>query len=136
MWVTKVTALSAVGVAWFPMACPGQDEIIPGAHVVSAVIMFATLAMLCRIFYLRAKSHGLPRANRRAFIYATCGIAILAAMGLVAIDFILGNPIKALVPRLEFYCQQVALVAFGVAWLAASHIVPWVTAPEEKWLGW
>jgi hypothetical protein len=135
MWVTKVTAVSAVGVAWFPMECPGQPEIIPGAHVVSAIIMFASLAVLCRIFHSRARSHGLPRANRRAFIYAACGIAILGAMGLVAIDHLLGNPLKAAVPRLEIYSQQVALVAFGVAWLVASHVLPWVTSPEEQWVG-
>jgi hypothetical protein len=134
MWVAKVTALAAVGVAWFPTQCPTQDEIIPGAHVISAVVMFAMLAALCRIFYLRARSHGLPRANRRAVIYAVCGIAILAAMSLVALDHLLGNPIKSVVPRLELYCQQVALVSFGVAWLAASHVVPWLTAPEERWV--
>jgi hypothetical protein len=135
MWVAKVTALAAVGVAWFPTRCPTQDEIIPGAHVISSVIMFLMLAMLCRIFYLRAKSRGLVRANRRAVLYAVCGFAILIAMGLVAIDHFLGSPVKSVIPRLEFYCQQVALIAFGVAWLAASHIVPWLTAPEERWLG-
>jgi hypothetical protein len=75
MLVAKVTAVAAIGVAWFPMRCPTRDEIVPGAHVVSAII-----------------------------------------------------------PRLEFYCEELALIAFAVAWLAASHIVPWITAPEERWI--
>ena len=76
-----------------------------------------------------------PRANRRAVLYAACGITILASMGVVAVDHFIGNPIRSVLPRLEFYCQQMALVAFGLAWLAASHILPWITAPEEKWVG-
>lgn len=134
MVVAKVTAVAAIGVAWFPTRCPTQDEIIPGAHVISAIVMFAMLATLCHIFYVRARSHGLDGANRRAVLYAVCGIAIVAAMGLVLVDHLVGGPIKAVIPRLEFYCEEVALVAFAVAWLAASHIVPWITAPEEKWL--
>lgn len=134
MLVAKVTAVAAIGVAWFPMRCPTRDEIVPGAHVVSAIIMFAMLATLCRIFYLRAKSHGLPGSDRRARLYAICGVAILASMSLVVADSVLGGPIKAIIPRLEFYCEELALIAFAVAWLAASHIVPWITAPEERWI--
>lgn len=135
MWVAKVTALAAIGVAWFPTACPTQGEIIPGAHVVSAVVMFLMLATMCRIFYVRARRRHLPGASRRAMLYAACGIAIVASMLMVVADHFLGGPLKSVVPRLEFYCEQVALVAFGVAWLASSHVVPWITAPEEKWVG-
>jgi len=135
MWVAKVTALAAIGVAWFPTRCPDREEILPGAHVISAVIMFLMLAMLCRIFYRRARRRHLPGANRRAVLYAACGITILASMGVVAVDHFIGNPIRSVLPRMEFYCQQMALVAFGVAWLAASHVLPWITAPEEKWVG-
>lgn len=135
MWVAKVTAVAAVGVAWFPTKCPTQPEIIPGAHVISAVIMFLMLATFCRIFYVRSSGKTPPSAQRRAKLYATCGIAIVASMGLVAVDHFLGSPFKKVFPRLEFYCEEVALVAFGLAWLASSHILPWFTAPEEKWVG-
>lgn len=135
MWVAKVTAVAAVGVAWFPTKCPTQDEILPGAHAISAIIMFLMLATLCRIFYVRARRQALPGARRRATLYAVCGIAIVVSMLTVVVDYLVGNPLKAFIPRLELYCEQVALFAFAMAWLAASHILPWLTAPEEKWVG-
>jgi hypothetical protein len=133
MLLTKATAVAAIGVAWFPTACGAQGEILPGAHVAFSIIMFATLALLCRVFYLRARARGLPGADRRAVLYAVCGILIPVSMGVVVVDALLGRPIATPFPRLEFYCEQVALVAFGAAWLAGSHVLPWVTAPEERW---
>jgi hypothetical protein len=134
MLLTKATALAAIGVAWFPTRCGVQGETLPGAHVAFSIIMFSTLALLCRIFYQRARSRNLPGSNRRAVLYAVCGILIPVSMGVVVIDAFLGRAISAHIPRLEFYCEQVALVAFGVAWLAASHLLPWITAPEERWI--
>jgi hypothetical protein len=130
----REAGLADIGAAWFPTECPGQDEIIPGAHVVSSVIMFVMLSLLCRIYYLRARSVHLAGANRRTVLYAVCGFAILGSMGLVVLDHLIGGPLKALVPRLEFYCEQSALIAFAVAWLAASHLFPWITAPQERWM--
>lgn len=132
-WVAKVTALAAIGVAWFPSKCGGQAELIPGAHAVSAVVMFLMLTWLCWIFHRRAKRAAYPGARRRARLYALCGITIPLSMGIIVVDHFAGGAIEAHVPRLVLYCELVALFAFGVAWLAASHLVPWITAPEERW---
>lgn len=134
MLVAKVTALAAIGVAWFPTKCAADSYSMPQAHVAAAAVMFAMLATMCHIFYRRARNRRTTRANRRAVLYALCGITILASMGLVIVNHFIGNPIKAVIPRLEFYCEQAALVAFGTAWLAASHVLPWITGPEERWV--
>jgi len=49
------------------------------------------------------------------------------------IDHFTGGVIIHRLPRLVFYCEMLALMAFGVAWLAASHVLPWITAPQERW---
>ena len=38
------------------------------------------------------------------------------------------------IPRLVFYCETAGLLAFGIAWLVASKIIPVsaLTHPEER----
>lgn len=134
MWVAKVTAVAAIGVAWFPSKCGDQGELIPGAHAASAALMFLMLTWLCWIFYRRAKAAPYPGARRRARLYALCAIAIPLSMGIIVVDHFAGGVIETHVPRIVLYCELVALFAFGVAWLAASHLLPWITAPEERWV--
>jgi len=42
--------------------------------------MFLILAYFCYVFYGRARGKGHTEANRRAFVYAASGLAILASM--------------------------------------------------------
>lgn len=133
-WVAKGAAVAAIGVAWFPSKCGDQAELIPGAHACAAAIMFLMLTAMCWIFYRRARGAPYPGARRRARLYALCGIAIPLSMGIIVVDHFAGGVIEAHVPRLVLYCELVALFAFGVAWLAASHLLPWITAPEERWM--
>jgi hypothetical protein len=102
-------------------------------HTIASLVMFSTLAGLCWIFYLRAKRKCLLRASRRAVLYAICGGVMLASMLVVAADHFLGGPLLDRIPRLVFHCERLSLLAFGTAWLAAGHIVPWLTDPEERW---
>jgi hypothetical protein len=44
-----------------------------------------------------------------------------------------GKAITAKHPALVFYCESVGLIAFGIAWLAAGHVLPGITNDEEKW---
>lgn len=102
-------------------------------HTIASLIMFSTLAGLCWIFYQRARDKNLTRASRRAVLYAICGWVMVGSMLVVVADHFLGGPLLARVPRLVLHCERVALFAFGIAWLAAGHIIPWFTGPEERW---
>lgn len=131
--LTKVTAFAALGVALFPGEVEPPGSLTQTVHTIASLIMFCTLAGLCWIFYLRAKRKQLMRASRRAALYVICGWVMLASMLVVVVDHFVGGPLLDKIPKLVFYCERVALLAFGTAWLAAGHIVPWITDPEERW---
>lgn len=132
MLLSKVAAFAAVGVAMFPCSCGGHAEIIPGVHYVSAALMFGILAAFCYFFFVRAWSKGWAQAWVRAVIYAVCGLAIAAAMALMAIDILTGGALSDRIARFTFYAEASGLVAFGIAWLTASRILPLITRPDER----
>jgi hypothetical protein len=132
MVLSKIAAVSALGVALFPCDCGTGNEIIRYVHYGSAAAMFIVLACFCWIFYGRALAKGHREAAWRSYIYAICGIAILAAVAVLALDFFTSEAISAKIPRLIFYGERAGLVAFGVSWLVASRVLPVITAKGER----
>jgi hypothetical protein len=131
--LAKGAAVAALGVALFPGEVGPAGSTTQTLHTIASLVMFSTLAGMCWIFRQRAKDKHLKRANRRAVLYAICGWIMVVSMLVVVADHFLGDPLLARVPRLVFHCERIALLAFGVAWLAAGHIIPWFTDPEERW---
>jgi len=101
-------------------------------HGISAAVMFLVLAGFCYTFYQRARDKGHVQAIWRASIYAVCGITIVAVIVVLAIDGLLGGAIHARIPRLTFYGEFTGLVAFGVAWLIASRVLPIISSKKER----
>ena len=132
MVLSKFAAVAALGVAMFPCACGGRAEIIPYVHFISAAVMFLVLAALCAIFYRRARAKHRREANWRAWIYAGCGLVIVASVAVLAFDGLSGGVISANVKRLVFYGERAGLMAFGVSWLVASRALPFITAADER----
>jgi len=132
MVISKIAAVSALGVAMFPCSCGCHQEIIPYVHYVSATIMFLILVAFCYSFFKRAHGKGHTHAVIRASIYAICGFVILVAIAIIGLDSILDGAISTSFSRLTFYCETVALIAFGIAWLTASRILPLITNKEER----
>lgn len=132
MLLSKVAAVAALGVALFPCACDGHTEVVPYVHSGSAAVMFLILTYFCYVFYQRARTKGHTEANRRAFIYAICGLAIVASILILVLDTIADGALVARIPRLVFYCERAGLVAFGASWLTASRILPVLTNRAER----
>lgn len=132
MVISKFAAVAALGVALFPTSCKGQPQIIPYVHFGSAAVMFLILAYFCYVFYKRARAKGYPQAKWRAFIYVLCGIVIIASILILVIDKATGRVISSEIPRLVFYCERAALVAFGISWLTASKVLPVITRSDER----
>ena len=57
---------------------------------------------------------------------------ILLAIGLVAVDAWGDGFLSARVPRLTYYGETLALLAFGVSWLTASRVLPVLTRRDER----
>jgi vacuolar-type H+-ATPase subunit I/STV1 len=132
MVLSKVAAVGALGVALFPCGCSGHAETVPHVHFASAAIMFLILAYFCYVFYKRARGKGHTEANRRAFVYAASGLAIIASILALVLDTLSGDVLTAAIPRLVFYCERAGLVAFGISWLTASRILPVLTRSDER----
>jgi len=132
MFLSKVAAVAALGVAMFPCGCDYHIEIIPYVHYISAAVMFSILAAFCWIFRQRAVKKGHREALRRSKIYITCGFVIVTAMLTMAVDHITDSALAAIVPRLTFYCERAGLVAFGISWLTASRVLPAISSKNER----
>lgn len=132
MILSKVAAFASVGVAMFPCECSQQAEIIPVVHYVSAAVMFGILAIFCYFFLQRTRPKDWLQARIRAVIYASCGLIIVMAMALMAADYLTENALSQHINRFTFYAEAAVLIAFGVAWLTASRIVPVITRTDER----
>ena len=127
-YLSKVGSVASFLIATFP-----EQGSTSTVHGIASVIMFSILAILCYQFNKSALSiyksnpAKFPQAKTRAHIYKVCGLVIIVSMVLVAIKF---PPIA----RLTFYCESAGLLAFGIAWLVASKIIPVnaITHPEEQ----
>lgn len=137
---SKVAAAAAFLIAMFPCECAaGHGEIIKGVHYAAAAVMFCVLAYFCWRFYARAvqKKGVHPRAKWRAQIYALCGGAIALSIAALGHEWILGkvspeNTFSASFATFVYWFETAGLVAFGIAWLTASHTVPGINGPEER----
>lgn len=146
--LSKIAAFAALGVALFPCECKGQtglaalackqSPLVPYVHAISAAVMFVILAWFCYLFLQRARAKGHAEAKRRAVIYALCGVAMVVAILVVLYDRVTGHSISSTsVPRLVFYMEATALVAFGISWLTASRALPLLANADERyvWFG-
>lgn len=147
--ISKIAAVSALGVALFPCKCEVMgnvckninkyNQIVFGImHIISAIVMFLILARFCQIFYQRAKTKFLREGNimakRRSYIYLFSGITIVLSMLILILDMLiqyLPNPI-ILNPRLVYWCEFFGLVAFGISWLTSSKILPFMAMEHEE----
>ncbi len=132
MLLSNVAAGAAFGVAMFPCQCDSHAELIPHVHGVSAATMFLILAYFCYSFWQRARSKRHAQAEIRAVIYALCGIAMLLAILVLAIDHLTRGSLSARVVRLTFYGERAGLIAFGISWLTASRVLPLLTRQDER----
>jgi hypothetical protein len=132
MVLSKVAAFAAIGVAIFPCYCGGYPQIIPYVHGISAAVMFLILAFFCYTFFQQARDKPSPQAKFRSFIYAASGITIIVSILILALDNLLDGAISSKISRLTFYGEGASLIAFGIAWLTASRILPLLTGQGER----
>ncbi len=131
-WLSKLAAMAAICVAMFPCGCDGNPQIIPMVHYTAAAVMFSVLAIFCYFFFLRAWAKGWIQARTRALLYAACGAAIVLSMLAMAIDHLNEGALSNNFEQFTFYAEATGLVAFGIAWLTASRILPYLTRTDEQ----
>ncbi len=97
--------------------------------------MFLILVYFCYVFYKHAREKGHTEASRRAFVYALCGLVIIASIAAMVFDTLAGEVLSKN-SRFIFYCEQAGLAAFGFSWLTASRIFPFFTRRDERFSPW
>jgi len=139
---SKVAAVAAICVAFFPTACHLCGEnIIPDScvscetsvtsiiHYASAGTLFGILAYFC-LGPFRHKTKGQPgKKGQRAKIYFACGCMMVACIVIAAGAnwFLDEDKIKAL--RITYWAEFIAMAAFGIAWFVAGK---WLLFVDEK----
>ena len=119
----------AIGVALFPTTPEfdptARDKVIGAMHLLFAAAFFLTLAFFSLILFRKTDPTKQPtrKKQQRNLIYAVCGYAILACIGLIVV--IAQLPGDTAVKRLEpvFWLESLAVVAFGVSWLTKGEAI-------------
>jgi hypothetical protein len=119
----------AFGVALFPSVDPRssrytQTEVNTGfIHTAFAALLFLVLGHFC-IFLFRRSSPEKPftrRKRHRNRIYGICGLVIVVCM-FSMVTLTISRVLEERHPnRLLFWCESLALCAFGVAWLTKGE---------------
>jgi hypothetical protein len=132
MIASKIAATASILIAMFPCGCDGNDEIIPGVHYFAAATMFSVLAFFCWRFLRRALDKGHMRARARALLYVLCGLAILVSIAALGLNAALNGQFSRIYATFVYWFEASGLVAFGLSWLTASHVLPMLNEPAER----
>jgi hypothetical protein len=124
-----LASIFTFGVALFPSVNPRRPTYTPVQvqigfiHTGFAAMMFLALAYFC-IFLFRRSSPEKPftrRKRHRNAIYGACGLLIIVCM-VTMVSLTVGAMIRERRPSpLLFWCESLALMAFGVAWLTKGE---------------
>jgi hypothetical protein len=119
----------AFGVAFFPSFNPRDARYTPldvefgYIHTVFAALMFLMLSYIC-VFLFRRSSPLKPftrRKRNRNRIYGACGLIMISCM-ITMVALTLHSILERRHPsHWLFWCEALALAAFGVAWLTKGE---------------
>lgn len=93
-------------------------------HYASAAVFFITIALMS--VFLFTKSGGgepTPRKLLRNKVYRLCGLAILLAIALIAVDKLLLDGRWSTNSSFVFWMETVAVTAFGISWLTKAEVL-------------
>jgi hypothetical protein len=126
MWLGKTAAICAILISMYPCKCQIHEEILVHVHMGAAGVMFAILGVFCIIFWQHANQKKSHEAKRRKFIYAACCLGMVLTLVLFVLHSITKDEVLVL------YAETIGLASFGISWLTASRVFPFVAAKHER----
>ncbi len=111
-------------------------------HYTSAALLFAILAWFAFFVFTAVQDHQClpdgrltPNKARRNHIYRACGAVMVGAILIMAVNIAVFATTGSSLPRwsannLTFWCEAVALWAFGLSWAVKSRF--WGTALRDR----
>jgi multisubunit Na+/H+ antiporter MnhB subunit len=116
---SNLGGLFAIGVALFPTT--SSVGFVQGVHVVSAGLLFLTLAYFALWQFTKSGGEQTPEKLLRNRIYRVCGVTILVCIALIAIhgSFLRDTGLADIRP--VFWLESIAMWAFGIAWFVKGE---------------
>ena len=116
--LTSVAGLLAILVAVIPTAAPHQEpDLINHVHWVLAGGFLLSTALMSHCQF----TLGQDTTNNR--LYRSCALVILAAIMILFVDYLVGQPLKRIVPTIVWWLEALAVAAFGFSWLVKSQLI-------------
>jgi len=119
---SNLGGLFAIAVALFPTT--SSVGFVQGVHVVSATLLFLTLAYFALWQFTKTSGEMTPEKLMRNRIYRVCGITILVCIALIGIHGWLLRDTGVADVKPVFWLESIALWAFGIAWLVKGEGLP------------
>jgi hypothetical protein len=130
--LSKVAALAAVLVAFFPTACGSCGNTATTAiHAGAAAVLFGVLSYFCFVPF-RVKTKGKPKKRGlRSKIYFTCGWIMVICILIILLSNIFASKEIRFAFRITYWAESVALCAFGFAWIIAGKYFDYFLDEDE-----
>ncbi len=133
-WASKVASLAAVSVAYFPTNCDGcGPTAVSNIHYISGALLFSILAYFCFVPFRRDIKGATGRKARRNVIYLICGWVMIGCMASILLAKILLPEIMLHELKINYFGEAIALMAFGVAWIASGKTFKLIADDDEMY---
>jgi len=127
-WVGNIAGFFALGIAFFPTAETGPNNLIGIIHFYCAAGFFLTLAGFSIFLFTKKDSNPTREKLTRNKIYVICGLVMIFCLSAIMIFYNFIHNIDKSKSSFVFWAETVALVAFGVSWLTKGGTL----YPDEK----
>lgn len=92
-------------------------------HYAAAAVFFITIALMSVFLFTKSLGEPTPRKLLRNRIFRLCGIAILFAIALIAVDKLFLAGMWSTQSSFVFWMETIAVTAFGISWLTKAEVL-------------
>jgi hypothetical protein len=93
-------------------------------HFVAAALFFVVLALMSLFLFTRSGARVMtPRKRLRNRVYVACGVIILACIVTIGVSKLPSSDGWAAGTSIVFWCEAVAVMAFGLSWLTKAELL-------------
>ncbi len=114
----NLACVFALGVALFP---DNGDGIDPTIHYLSAASLFLVLSYFSLALFTKTGGTPTPRKLVRNRVYRSCGVVMLACIGLIGLYHLAGRATALSQLNPVFWLETFALWAFGLSWFVKGE---------------
>lgn len=134
--LTILAGVFAATVALAPCECGRTPGPLSFLHFPAAGGLFAILGYFCWRFRRSAQSKifKYQQAKTRVHLYSVCLVGMAVCWLMAIIYAVAKTPLELdeKFPSYIFWLEAIGLVSFGVSWLAASRIFPFLSNEKER----